>query len=309
MLRVEEVTEHSEAQMLSQYFTKQGVVEKILQIVELEDYDLIIEPSAGDGAFSKHLPKEKTVAVDLEPKAKGIKEKDFLEFSDSISMVLPLIAEDKRVLTIGNPPFGKNSSLARRFFNLSAEYSDVIAFVLPRTFRKPSVINYLNRKFHLTYEEILPLDSFYTPEEESYNVPTVFQIWKKESEDREDIPIHRMCEDFEFVSKENLTYVPLQVWPPNPVFGEVSYLVGCDFSIQRVGGNAGKVYDGGCKRHWRYHHFIKVKNDKIDVKAIFESIDWEVPDGPKFDTAGNPSISKNDFIRYYLEYKKKETIE
>ena len=110
MLRVAEVMEHLEAQMLSQYFTKQKVVEKILEIVDLEDYDLIIEPSAGDGAFSKYLPKEKTAAVDLEPKAKGIKEKDFLEFSDSISMVLPLIAEDKKILTIGNPPFGKNSS-------------------------------------------------------------------------------------------------------------------------------------------------------------------------------------------------------
>ena len=36
---------------LSQYFTKQEVVEKVLQKVELDDYDLIIEPSAGDGAF------------------------------------------------------------------------------------------------------------------------------------------------------------------------------------------------------------------------------------------------------------------
>ena len=84
----------------------------------------------------------------------------------------------------------------------------------------------------------------------------------------------------------------------------MGYRKGGDFSIQRVGGNAGKVFDD-CKRHWRSHHFIKIKNHKVDVKAIFKSIDWEIPDGPKFDTAGNPSISKNDFIRYYLEYKKK----
>jgi len=290
---------------LDQFFTKQEVVEKVLQKVEFNDYDLIIEPSAGDGAFFKHLPKEKTIAIDLEPKAKGITETDFLHFCAATRIWLStslLKLDDKKILTIGNPPFGKNSSLARRFFNLSAEYSDVIAFVLPRTFRKPSVINHLNRKFHLMYEEILPLDSFYTPEEESYKVPTVIQLWEKKKEDREIIPVYKTCEDFEFVSKENLTCVPLQVWPPNPVFGEVSYVTGADFSIQRVGGNAGKVFDG-CKRHWRSHHFIKIKNHKVDVKAIFESIDWEVADGPKFDTVGNPSISKNDFIRYYLEKK------
>lgn len=287
---------------LDQFFTKQEVVEKVLQKVEFNDYDLIIEPSAGDGAFFKHLPKEKTIAIDLEPKAKGITKKDFLEFSDSISMVSSLFVGVKSVLTIGNPPFGKNSSLARQFFNLSARYSDMIAFVLPRTFRKPSVINHLNRKFHLMYEEILPLDSFYTPEEESYKVPTVIQIWKKREEDRVIIPVYRTCEDFEFVSKEDLTCVPLQVSPPNPVFGEVSYIAGADFSIQRVGGNAGKVFNS-CKRHWRSHHFIKIKNHKVDVKAIFESIDWDIADGPKFDTVGNPSISKNDFIKYYLEKK------
>ena len=264
---------------LDQFFTKQEVVEKVLQKVEFNDYDLIIEPSAGDGAFFKHLPKEKTIAIDLEPKAKGITKKDFLEFSDSISMVSSLFVGVKSVLTIGNPPFGKNSSLARQFFNLSARYSDMIAFVLPRTFRKPSVINHLNRKFHLMYEEILPLDSFYTPEEESYKVPTVIQIWKKREEDRVIIPVYRTCEDFEFVSSEEGS-----------------------FSIQRVGGNAGKVFDN-CERHWRSHHFIKIKNHKVDVKAIFESIDWDIADGPKFDTVGNPSISKNDFIKYYLEKK------
>ena len=284
--------------MPSQYFTKQEAVEKLLQIIDLEDYDLIIEPSAGDGAFFKYLPKEKTIAIDLEPKAKEIAEVDFLHFHATTKIWLStslLKLGDKKILTIGNPPFGKNSSLARKFFNLSAEYSDTIAFVLPRTFRKPSVVNHLNRKFHLTHEEILPLDSFYTPEEESYKVPTVIQLWEKKKEDRKIIPVYKTCEDFEFVDEG------YYIWP---FLEKMGYRKGGDFSIQRVGGNAGKVFDD-CKRHWRSHHFIKIKNHKVDVKATFKSIDWKIPDGPKFDTAGNPSISKNDFIRYYLEYKKK----
>ena len=37
------------------------------------------------------------------------------------------------------PPFGKVSSLAIRFFNKCAQFSDVIAFIIPRTFNKVSV--------------------------------------------------------------------------------------------------------------------------------------------------------------------------
>ena len=271
---------------LGQFFTKQEAVKKILQRVEFNDYDIIIEPSAGDGAFFKHLPKEKTIAIDLEPKMKGITEVDFLHFCAATKIWLStslLKLDDKKILTIGNPPFGKNSSLARRFFNLSAEYSNMIALVLPRTFRKPSVVNHLNRKFHLTYEEILPLDSFYTPDGEPYSVATVFHMWEKKEEDRKLIPVLNSCEDFSF-SKE-----------------------GGDFSIRRVGGLAGKVFDD-CERSHESHYFIEVKNHEAGIRDVFRSIEWSKA-GPKYDTVGHPSISKNDLIRLYLEYKKKVTSE
>ena len=37
----------------------------------------------------------------------------------------------KRYLVVGNPPFGKISSIAIKFFNKSAEYADCIAFIIP----------------------------------------------------------------------------------------------------------------------------------------------------------------------------------
>ena len=61
----------------------------------------------------------------------------------------------KSCLTIGNPPFGKNSSLAISFFNKAAEFSDIIAFILPQTFSKDSVKNRLNLSFFLIMEVIL----------------------------------------------------------------------------------------------------------------------------------------------------------
>ena len=48
---------------LDQFFTKQEVVEKILQKVEFNDYDLIIEPSAGDGAFPNICLKKRQLQL------------------------------------------------------------------------------------------------------------------------------------------------------------------------------------------------------------------------------------------------------
>ena len=66
----------------------------------------------------------------------------------------------EKILTLGNPPFGKNASLAQKFFNRSAIYSDAIAFLIPRTFRKASMINRLNRNFHCIFDETVPENQF-----------------------------------------------------------------------------------------------------------------------------------------------------
>ena len=60
------------------------------------------------------------------------------------------------ILVIGNPPFGRVSSLAIKFFNYSAKWANVIAFIIPRTFRKTSIQNKLNNNFHLIYDEEIP---------------------------------------------------------------------------------------------------------------------------------------------------------
>ena len=43
--------------------------------------------------------------------------------------------------------------------------ADTIAFILPRTFRKASVINRLSEKFNLILETMLPKNSFHLPDE------------------------------------------------------------------------------------------------------------------------------------------------
>ena len=146
---------------LDQFYTKPEAVDRVLPLIDCSLFDYVVEPSAGAGDFLRRLPKATRVGIDLEPADPEIKKGDFFDFKP---------ATTENVLTIGNPPFGKNSSLAVKFFNHAASFSDFIAFIVPRTFRKPSIINRLHQNFHLTKELILPLNSFYTPEGEDYEV-------------------------------------------------------------------------------------------------------------------------------------------
>jgi len=87
-------------------------------------------------------------------------------------------------LVIGNPPFGRVSSLAIKFFNYSATWANVIAFIIPRTFRKISVQNKLDNMFHLVYdEEISNNPCCFSPQ---MMVKCCFQIWEKKNKKTSD---------------------------------------------------------------------------------------------------------------------------
>ena len=77
-----------------------------------------------------------------------------------------------------------------------------------------------------------------------------------------------------------------------------------DFCVRRVGVNAGKIYKdyNTTYRDWKSHYYIKQKTE--DVERIMSLIRWNDRESPKFDTAGNPSISKHELIKFYEEMKK-----
>lgn len=270
---------------LDQFYTKRETARDVISMINCDEFDLIIEPSAGAGDFLYNLPEDRSIGIDLDPAGPKIRKGDFFNF-------VPCVGES--ILTIGNPPYGKNSSLAVKFFNHAAQYSSCIAFILPRTFRKPSVINRLNQNFILDQQKILPLKAFYTPDGESYSVPTVFQIWRKSVDKRKKIHTILSHEDFSFVKiKQN----PSQQDKQNQINNS-------DFCIRRVGASAGKLYTDYRKiyRDWKSHYYIK--QNVIIAKEIFASIEWDSLESPKFDTAGNPSISKHDLIKHYDKRKK-----
>jgi len=252
---------------LDQFYTNKEVAKEFYNYLDhqfsLEDY-FLIEPSSGEGAFSD-LFHSNSISLDLDPKKDYIIKQDFFDFNfSSLDISIP-------VFSIGNPPFGKNSSLAVKFFNKSAEYSKYIAFIIPKTFKKVSVQNKLNLSFHLIQEIELQKNSFVF-NNQPYDVPCVFQVWEKKDLLRDKVKTNIKSKYFDFVSKDD---------------GE--------FAIRRVGGLAGKVILSFEDYKEPSHYFIK---SKIDIEDLLDIL---VDGYPQFNSiaknsAGNPSLSKYELI-------------
>lgn len=142
---------------------------------------IVIEPAGGTGSFlqaAKALNANKLISFDIEPKAEGVLLADFLLETKGLEKVSDAI-------TISNPPFGRNNSLSIPFFNKAAQHSQYIAFVVPRSWRKWSVINRLNRNFHLIHDEDLSIDYVDELGEmvwQKARLNTCFQIWERREE-------------------------------------------------------------------------------------------------------------------------------
>ena len=109
---------------LDKFYTIPTVAKECLQKVAVryswESWDLVVEPSAGNGSFFLQIPALKKIGIDLVPEHPQLQQQDFFTFVPSI---------DGRILVVGNPPFGKVSSLAVKFFNHAASFASVIAFL------------------------------------------------------------------------------------------------------------------------------------------------------------------------------------
>ena len=138
----------------------------------------IVEPAGGTGAFitaAASMGATQVHSWDIEPKHSSVQKGDFL---------LQNLPFDGAV-TLGNPPFGRNNSLSIPFFNHAANHSDFIAFIVPRSWRKWSVLNRLDRRFHLVSDtdiQIDYVDEIGTRLMVKRRLATCFQIWERRTE-------------------------------------------------------------------------------------------------------------------------------
>jgi predicted RNA methylase len=180
-----------------QYYTPRALAEDLVQKVKaiIPNFSsrTVLEPAGGTGAFveaAKNAGAQKVLSLDIEPKHGDVTKANYL------SAKLKL----QDAVTISNPPFGRNNSLSIPFFNRAAEHSEYIAFIVPRSWRKWSVINRLDRRFHLVLDEDLSIDyvdDTHNLISQKNNLKTCFQVWQRKPELREIVKV----EDRGYVTK------------------------------------------------------------------------------------------------------------
>lgn len=266
---------------LDKFYTIPAISNKCLDIIgtkyNWDTWDLVVEPSAGNGSFLTKIPTSKKIGIDIEPEHADIIKKDFFDYVPYVGF--------NNILVVGNPPFGRVSSLAIKFFNHAAEWCNVIAFIIPKTFRRVSLQNRLNKKFHLIYDEEIPSEpcSFSPP----MQVKCCFQIWEKKNENRDIVKLATKHADWDFLSNG----------PPDNS-GQPTPPKGADFALLAYGGNCGRIVttelDKLRPKSW---HWVKAKISVPLLIERFSSLDYSISK----DTARQNSIGRGELVKLYSE--------
>jgi predicted RNA methylase len=209
-----------------QYYTPPALAQQLTadlaQLIAKSDVPFgsrtIIEPAGGTGAFidaARALGATDFLSFDIEPLHTSVAIGNFLD-----QRLGPVFG----AITLGNPPFGRNNALTIPFFNHAAPHSDYIAFIVPRSWRKWSVINRLNRNFHLIADQDLLIDYVDADGVQLMSrkrLNTCFQVWERREELR---PIYSV-EDLGFLTKTS----PAEADAALTVFGYGCGKVSTDF--------------------------------------------------------------------------------
>lgn len=256
---------------IDKFYTKRPIalfcithLHPILLQHSLQQSDLFLEPSAGDGAFVEAtqtlFPDNKCDALDITPEEKTITKEDFLTVDVTRYT-------NKRVHVVGNPPFGRQSSTAKKFIKHCCKFAQSISFILPKSFKKSSFQQTFDPHFHLLLTVDLPSYSFLVNNVE-HDVPCVFQIWYRKEETRH---------SEEKVDSIYFSYVKKEEQPT--------------ICIRRVGVNAGDIFTEIEGKSPQSHYFLSLKdvspqlfveNYKANVLFTFDN------------TVGPKSISKQE---------------
>ena len=250
-----------------QFYTKEAVAKTCIQHIlitlpEAPAY-LWVEPSAGTGAFLKNKPPvTEAIGLDLDPKGTNILKQDYLEWT-------PPTTNTKPILVFGNPPFGRQSKTAKEFIKKSCTFATAIAFILPKSFTKPSMFNAFDKNFHLIQTIDLEPNAFLI-NGANHNVPCVFQIWQKQTTLR---PVEQKI---------------------NPIgFQYVKATESYDAAFRRVGANAGRCYINDTTLFSAQSHYF-LKFDPATTPHLDQIIEKINKHTFPSNTVGSRSLSKTE---------------
>ena len=252
---------------IDKYYTNNSIVDLCYNSIKKHtniniDNDIVIEPSAGNGAF---IDKIKLLCnnykfYDILP------DNDVIIKQDYLNLDVNQFKNYSNKHIIGNPPFGRQSTFAIKFIKKSCKFCNTISFILPKSFKKDSLKKHFPLNFHLIHEQDLPENSF-NVNGDIHNVPCIFQIWMKKPEKPNPV-------NFKFVKKTDSPHI----------------------SFRRVGVYAGKIDKSFEDKSTQSHYFIKFEipfNDEIFQEL--QKINFDC----RNNTVGPKSISKPVLIKKY----------
>lgn len=273
---------------LDRFYTPDKTVSKCIKYVDFSKYDVIVEPSAGAGAFLTQInnniqTSQMIFAFDIEPDVSNIIKNDWLEIRRED------IATPSHLLVIGNPPFGARSTLAKNFIKHAiALGAETIAFILPNTFTKKTNQRFFSKDWRLvdivrlTKEEC----NFLLSNDEVSNIfiPCSFFVWTR----RDDIKPNIDLRDYDVPQPVEYSFLPR---------GDKQ----ADFTLN---GNNGKTKNLSDVTNSKAEHYIKVSPEYeiATIRAMFDKINFTFESSVN---GGVAWISQNDINKAFLAEKDK----
>lgn len=269
-----ELNELEQYKNLDQFFTNPIVATEIindtLHFIEkhwelsLKEY-VCIEPSAGNGSFSKNIPVEKfksVIAFDLEPLDKTITKQDWIDFKPT----------NLKNIVIGNPPFGLRGQLALQFINHAANFADFVCFILPPLFNsngKGSPMTRVDKRLKLVHQFNLKNTTFFFPNGSPVEVNGIFQIWTKlpsqtispikiEKKESEYIKVFSLSNGNTTSSKRNIKMIGV-----------------CDFYLPSTTFKEVKLFNNFEELPHSRGYGIVILKDKEKIIKTMQEVNWE----------------------------------
>lgn len=164
-------------------------------------------------------------------------------------------------------------------------WADVIAFIIPRTFRRVSIHNKLNTNFHLIFDEEIPIKPCsFSP---SMTAKCCFQIWERQGNKRVIVKLLTIHNDWDFLG-----------FGPKDVNGQPTPPIGADFAVRAYGGKCGEIVKIGLDtlrpKSW---HWIKSNINTQILMDRFTNLDYTL----SLDTARQNSMGKGELVVLYSE--------
>jgi predicted RNA methylase len=227
---------------LDQYYTSEPIAQHCLdiarKILKKEIITQVIEPSAGNGVFSKKI--KNCIAYDLEPKDESIIQQDFFALQ---------LDYKKGRLFIGNPPYGARNTLSVRFFKKAIQLGDYVAFILP--------ISQLNNNQQLYEFDLIYSEDLGEQEYTDRKVHCCFNIYKRPENGKLNSKPKNELSDIEII----------EVRLNNKTVDNYD-MAFCAW------GSLGKAVDD--KNRYSKEFYIKIKNNKLrnEIMEKINKADW-----------------------------------